>query len=272
MPILKRYLFVLLLGSILAMSSGLAWAQAEDDMNDPLEPMNRVFFDFDMFLDRILLKPVAQAYVEVVPAPGRHAVHHVLANMNEPIIFANNMLQGQFHRADITVGRFLLNSTFGLAGIFDWASVSGLPKQNGDFGQTLFAWGIDSGPYLFLPILGPSNPRDAIGFGVDSYADPIGYAFWNAGGLRWANWARYGVDATDSRSQELDTLDELQRTTIDFYAAIRSLSRQQRAIELRHGEPAPLPKLDSLYGPNSAVKPQAANQGKAGSLQPATAQ
>ncbi|HEX4111381.1 MAG TPA: VacJ family lipoprotein [Stellaceae bacterium] len=214
-------------------------------MNDPLEPMNRVFFDFDMFLDRILLKPAAQVYVAVIPKPGRRAVRNVLNNMNEPIVFANNMLQGQFHRADITVGRFLLNSTFGIAGIFDWATGSGLPRQNGDFGQTLYVWGFASGPYLFLPLLGPSNPRDAIGYGVDSYADPVGYAFWNAGGLRWLSWTRYGIDTVDSRSQQLDTLDELQKTSIDFYATIRSLSRQHREIELHHGVAQPLPKLES---------------------------
>jgi phospholipid-binding lipoprotein MlaA len=244
MRILKRYIFVLLLGSVLAISSGAARAQQED-MNDPLEPMNRVFFDFDMFLDRILLKPVAQVYVAVIPPPGQHAVRHVLTNMNEPIVFANNMLQGQFHRADVTVGRFLLNSTFGIAGIFDWATDSGLPRQNGDFGQTLYVWGFDSGPYLFLPLLGPTNPRDAIGYGVDSYADPVGYAFWNAGGLRWVSFTRFGLDTVDSRAQQLDTLDELEKTSIDFYATIRSLSRQHRAVELRHGEPAPLPKLES---------------------------
>jgi phospholipid-binding lipoprotein MlaA len=247
MPNLKRYVGAVLLASVLSLSGAAAGAAEQDEVNDPLESMNRVFFDFDMFLDRIMLKPAAEVYVAVIPPPGRHAVRHVLDNMNEPIVFANNMLQGEFHRADITMGRFLLNSTFGLAGIFDWASQSGLPKQNGDFGQTLYVWGVGSGPYLFLPLLGPTNPRDAIGYGVDSYADPVGYAFWNAGGLRWLGLTRWGVDIVDERSQQLDTLDELQKNAIDFYAEIRSLSRQRRAIELRHGEPGPYPKLDSLY-------------------------
>jgi phospholipid-binding lipoprotein MlaA len=251
---LKRYFLAIFLISVMTLASGAARAAETDEVNDPLESMNRVFFDFDLFLDRILLKPVTEVYVAVIPEPGRHAVHHALNNMNEPIVFANNMLQGEFHRADITLGRFLLNSTFGLAGIFDWASQSGLPKQNGDFGQTLYVWGFDSGPYLFLPVLGPTNPRDAIGYGVDSYADPIGYAFWYSGGLRWANYARFGTDTLDSRSQELDTLDELQKNAIDFYAEIRSLSRQRRAIELRHGEPGPMPKLDSMYQPSEPTQ------------------
>jgi phospholipid-binding lipoprotein MlaA len=258
-PILKRYYLAILLASALVFSTGAARAAAPDNVDDPLESMNRAFFDLDLFFDRILLKPAAEVYVAIVPTPGRHAVRHVLDNMNEPMVFANNMLQGEFHRADVTVGRFLLNSTFGLAGIFDWASQSGLPKQNGDFGQTLYVWGFESGPYLFLPILGPTNPRDAIGYGVDSSADPVGYAFWVAGGLRWAGFSRFGVDAVDERSQQLDTLDELQKNAIDFYAEIRSLSRQRRAIELRHGEPGPLPKLDSMYQPpETPAKTQAA--------------
>jgi phospholipid-binding lipoprotein MlaA len=245
MPNLKRSFLAILLASFLALSGGAVYAATPSDTDDPLESMNRAFFDFDMFLDRILLKPAAQVYVAVVPEPGRHAIRHVLDNMNEPIVFANNMLQGEFHRADITVGRFLLNSTFGLAGIFDWASQSGLPKQNGDFGQTLYVWGFPSGPYLFLPLLGPSNPRDAIGYAVDSEADPIGYAFWYAGGLRWAAFSRFGVDTVDTRSHQLDTLDELQKNAIDFYAEVRSLARQRRAIQLRHGEPGLYPKIDT---------------------------
>jgi phospholipid-binding lipoprotein MlaA len=241
---LSRLCLVLLFVSAVGMSACAAATQA-DDVNDPLEPMNRVFFDFDMFVDRIMFKPLAQVYVAVVPDPGRHAVRHALDNMNEPIVFMNNLLQGEFMRAHTTAGRFLLNSLFGIGGMFDWATGAGLKAQTGDFGQTLYVWGFNSGPYLFLPILGPTNPRDAFGYGVDSMADPIGYAFWYAGGLRWAAWTRMGVDAVDQRSQQLDTLDQLQKSAIDFYAELRSLSRQHREIELHNGEPTPLPKLNS---------------------------
>jgi phospholipid-binding lipoprotein MlaA len=244
--------------SVVVLSAGIARAQPED-MNDPLEPMNRVFFNFDMFLDRILMKPVAEVYVAVVPDPGRHAIHNVLQNMNEPIIFANDMLQGEFARAHITLARFLLNSTFGLAGIFDWASEEGLPKQSGDFGQTLYVWGVPSGPYLVLPFLGPTNPRDAIGYGVDSVADPIGYAFWYGGGLRWANWSRFGAETVDDRAAQLNTLEELQKTAIDFYAEIRSLSRQHRAVVLRHGAPAPSPAFDSFDEETEPMPPSTAH-------------
>ena len=256
----KKYLQTFVFGTALALSGGIlagtgafaaeaAAAPESDDLNDPLESVNRAVFDFNMFLDRIALKPLAQAYVAVVPEPGRHAVRHVLDNMNEPIVFANNMLQGEFSRAHTTVARFLLNSVFGLGGIIDWGPHEHLVQQSGDFGQTLYVWGVPDGPYLMLPLLGPSNPRDAIGFGVDSYADPVGYAFWNAGGLQWVDWTRFGVDGIDQRADNLETLDDLQKNAIDFYAEVRSLYRQHRAQELRHGEPGPMPRFDSIDEP-----------------------
>lgn len=222
-------------------------ARAEfEKTNDPLEPLNREIFDFNLFLDRILIKPLAQGYVAVVPEGGRNAIRHVLDNLNEPIVFANNLLQGEFKRAHDTFARFIMNSTFGLGGVFDFASRSGLEKQTGDFGQTLYSWGVPDGPYLVLPILGPSNPRDGIGYGVDAYADP-----WSHIGSGTAftafDWSRYGADGIDQRSRNIETLDELQRNAIDFYAQLRSLFRQHRASVLRHGEPAPIPDLDTLY-------------------------
>jgi len=222
-------------------------ARAEfEKTNDPLEPLNREIFDFNLFLDRVALKPIAKGYVAVIPEGGRDAIRHFLDNLNEPIVFANDLLQGQFKRAHDTFARFLMNTTFGLGGVLDLASKSGLEKQTGDFGQTLYSWGVPDGPYLVLPIFGPSNPRDAVGMGVDGYADPwnhlaSNYHYWYMGLVRGA------VDGIDQRARNLDTFDELQRNAIDFYAELRSLWRQHRASELRHGEPAPLPDLDSLY-------------------------
>ncbi len=220
---------------------------------DPLEPLNRKIFDFNLFIDRVALKPVAQGYVAVVPEVGRNAIRHFLDNLGEPLVFANNLLQGQFKRAHDTFARFLMNTTFGLGGVMDLASSNGLPKQSGDFGQTLYSWGIPDGPYLVLPIFGPSDPRDAVGMGVDGYADPwnhlaSNYHYWYLGLVRGA------VDGIDQRARNLDTLDELQRNAIDFYAELRSLWRQHRASELRHGEPAAIPDLDSLYRDPEPVK------------------
>jgi phospholipid-binding lipoprotein MlaA len=222
-------------------------ARAEfEKTNDPFEPLNRKIFDFNLFVDRVALKPVAQAYVAVIPEVGRDAIRNFLDNLGQPIVFANNLLQGQFKRAHDTFARFLTNTTFGLGGFIDIATKAGVPKQTGDFGQTLYSWGVPDGPYLVLPIFGPSDPRDAVGMGVDGYADPwnrmaTNYHYWYMGLVRGA------IDGIDQRARNLQTFDELQRNAIDFYAELRSLWRQHRASELRHGEPAPIPELDSLY-------------------------
>jgi phospholipid-binding lipoprotein MlaA len=222
-------------------------ARAEfEKTNDPFEPANREILDFNLFIDRVALKPVAQGYVAVLPEVVRTGIRHFLDNLGEPIVFANNLLQGQFDRAGQTFGRFLTNSTFGLAGVMDPASKQGLEKQSGDFGQTLYSWGVPDGPYIVIPILGPSDVRDGIGMGVDGYAEPWDRLAWNYH-YWYLTLVHAGVDGIDQRARNLDTFDELQRNAIDFYAELRSLWRQHRASELRHGEPAPLPDLDTLY-------------------------
>jgi phospholipid-binding lipoprotein MlaA len=237
---------VLALGACATPPSDPAARAEFEKTNDPFEPLNRQILDFNLFIDRVALKPVAKEYVAIVPEVGRTAVRNFLDNLGEPIVFANNLLQGQFQRAGDSFGRFLTNTTFGLGGVMDPASKGGLEKQTGDFGQTLFSWGVPDGPYLVLPILGPSNPRDAIGMGVDDYADPFNQVAYNYG-YWWTDLVRGAVNGIDERARNLDTLDELQRNAIDFYAELRSLFRQHRASVLRHGEPAPIPDLDSLY-------------------------
>lgn len=227
-------------------SDPAARAQFEAN-NDPLEPMNRGIFAFDMFLDKWLFKPLAQTYVAVVPPPGRDAVRNFLGNLHEPVIFANDLAQTEFKRAGWTAERFAINSTVGVGGIFDFASKWGIEKQSGDFGQTLYHYGVGEIFYLVLPILGPSNPRDAVGIAVDGYADPFSYLAYDYG-ADVATYARLGAEGIDTRAQNIQALDELQRTSIDFYAAVRSLYRQHRASELRHGAPAPSPaEMEGLY-------------------------
>lgn len=218
-----------------------------DANNDPLEPMNRQIFAFDMFVDKWVIKPVAQVYQNVVPDPGKDAIRNFLGNLHEPVIFANDMLQTEFERAGWTAERFALNSTVGVGGVFDVASMWGVDKQSGDFGQTLAHYGVPEMFYLVLPILGPSNPRDAVGMVADGYADPFSYLASDYG-ASVATSARWGAEGMDQRAQNLANLDELQKNAIDLYAEIRSLYRQHRASELRHGEPAPAsPEMDDLY-------------------------
>jgi phospholipid-binding lipoprotein MlaA len=212
--------------------------------NDPLEPLNRRILDLNQFVDAIALRPAAEVYVFVIPEDGRKVIRHVLDNMKEPTLVFDNVLQGEFKRAGISLGRFAINSTAGIAGIADVAAVSGIERRPADFGQTLFVWGVPSGPYLILPILGPSNPRDAIGGAVDSYADPF-MIVANTDSIADLMTVRLLVDGVDKRASVLELLDDLQKNSVDFYAQLRSVTQQHRDAELRHGV-APRPGA-SLY-------------------------
>src|ERR1700722_16662897 len=222
--------------------------------NDPLEPLNRKVLDFNQFLDRTLFRPVAKAYVFALPEDARTAIHHVLDNMKEPTLFFNHALQGEFKRAGITLGRFAVNTTLGVGGLLVVRTMSGVKPQPADFGQTLFVWGIPSGPYLVLPIVGPSNPRDGVGNLVDSYADPF-TILANARGVTELTTGRLITGGVDSRVQVMDVLDDLQKNSVDFYAQLRSLTQQHRAAELRHGE-AP-DAAPNLYNDPSSPSPTA---------------
>jgi len=228
---------------------------AFEQTNDPLEPMNRKILDANMVFDKVLLRPVAKVYVAILPEGARDALHRVLANMKEPVIVINNVLEGRFRGAGISVGRFVLNSTVGIGGILDVAQKSGLNEQPADFGETLYVWGFPQGPYIVLPIFGPSNPRDAIGMAADSYIDPFSYLATKAD-LDELQIGRFVLDGVDRRARVLDVLDDLEKNSLDFYAQLRSLSQQQRAAELRHGEPAPAPESPSFYtDPGKAAPP-----------------
>jgi phospholipid-binding lipoprotein MlaA len=211
--------------------------------NDEFEPTNRVIFDANMTLDRYTLKPIAFVYKEVVPKEGREAVGSFLDNLRTPVIFANDLMQGEWDRAWTTVVRFAANSTFGIGGLFDVAADMGYQKHDEDFGQTLAVWGVQEGPYLMLPLFGPSNPRDAIGRLVDSVLDPM---TWVA--PDWANYSRFGVSAVHYRAEHYDELNDLEKSSLDFYAAIRSLYRQKRNDEIRNGKPSAVPSLGVAPG------------------------
>jgi phospholipid-binding lipoprotein MlaA len=231
--------------------------------NDPLEPLNRKTFALNQFLDHALFKPAAQAYLAVVPADARTAVHHMLDNMKEPTLFFNNVLQGEFKRAEITLGRFVVDTTVGFGGMVDVMTLSGVERQPADFGQTLFVWGLPAGPYLILPILGPTDPRDAVGSAVDSYADPFTIVA-NDHGVTELTTARFIVGGVEERARVMDVLDDLEKNSIDYYAEMRSLWQQHRDAELRHGKaPQTVPGLYDDPGqgatPASPAKPGAIN-------------
>lgn len=225
--------------------------------NDPLEPLNRQTLDLNLFLDRILLKPVTKIYIAIVPEQGRDALRRALDNMKEPVIVINNVLQGEITRAGTSLGRFVVNSTVGVGGFLDVAKDIGLEKQTGDFGQTLYVWGFPEGPYLVLPLLGPSNPRDAVGMGIDAYIDPFSYLA-TVKDLDEMQITRFVLDGVDQRARVIDVLDDLQKNSLDFYAQLRSLSQQRRASQLKH-DAAPEPGTnfyeDPAKGSESPARP-----------------
>ncbi|MBP2293494.1 MlaA family lipoprotein [Azospirillum rugosum] len=214
-----------------------ATSEGETTVNDPLEGPNRVVFAVNEAADKVVIRPVTEVYVAVVPDPLRQAVHTFIQNLMSPLYIANHLLQGNFEGAQLATGRFMTNTILGLGGIADVASEAGLPEKPADFGQTLGVWGLGSGPYLVLPLLGPSNVRDAVGYGVDTLGDP--FRIWTNGvGQDGLQWGRTGASGVDRRSQVLREIDDLRRNSIDFYATVRSLYAQQRDAAIR-GSSAP---------------------------------
>jgi phospholipid-binding lipoprotein MlaA len=227
-----------MLGAVLVSAAGCATPPTDpaaraayEEANDPFEPTNRHIFEFNRNLDGLVIKNLAEFYTIVVPERVRTSLRNALANLNEPVVFANDVLQTQFRRAGTTVARFTINSTAGIAGLFDVATDWGFPEQTGDFGQTLYSYGVSDGPYLIVPILGPTTPRDGIGQGIDGFFDPFSHLAAREG---WSGMstARFAASGLDERAQALPQLDELQRTSIDFYAQLRSLYRQNREQQL----------------------------------------
>lgn len=220
---------------------------ASQDISDPIEPVNRVIFDFNMFLDRTVMRPVTRFYVNYVPEAFRLSIRNVLEVLNTPVVMMNELLQGNVDRFMQTAGRFTLNMAGGI-GVIDVAGDKA-PAIDEDFGQTLAVWGAPSGPYIMLPILGPSDVRDAIGRGVDSFADPSPYLISqhsSSFNSYLFSGTRLGASALDQRSKILGELEELERTSLDFYATIRSLYIQKRRDEIRNGgagEPVPIPEI-----------------------------
>ncbi len=226
--------FTLGLACATALSVSPAFADDAVDANDPIEPFNRAVFEFNMTLDRYALAPTARGYRDVVPRPARAGIRNALVNLLAPIDFLNNLLQGDVEGSGIVLKRFIVNSTAGVGGLIDVAAETGDVRQQEDFGQTLAVWGVDSGPYLMLPLLGPSNPRDATGLAVDVLSDPF---FWLAMGSDWrhaeaVSWTLLGLGVLEKRVPLLDPLEELERTSVDFYAAVRDYTRQQRMMKI----------------------------------------
>lgn len=229
-------------------------AVAADNVNDPLEPMNRLFFNFNEDFQNVLLRPASKVYVSVTPARVRQSIGSFLDNMRTPVTLANDILQGEANRAMGTIGRFMVNTIIGMGGLFDVASGLGMKGHEEDFGQTLGTWGVGEGFYLVLPLFGPSNPRDAIGrFLVDPYFDAAGKLEDDSDAFKYS---RMGLNALDKYSAVADDLQQIKKTSIDYYAAIRSMYRQKRNSEINNGKTMDLPPI-----PDLSQKPALSNPG-----------
>jgi phospholipid-binding lipoprotein MlaA len=193
-------------------------------INDPNEQTNRRILE----ANQAVLHPIAQVVKVVTPGPVHDRLRDLDDNLREPRIFANDMLQFRFNAAAMTFGRFVVNSTFGVGGLFDVASQGGLPQQSGDFGQTMFVWGVGAGPYVMQPYLGPATLRDAVGSTIDMVGDPVGWELGERFGFA-ASLAGAGLDAT----VRLGELKEAEDASIDFYSFLRSAYYQTRRAQLR---------------------------------------
>lgn len=203
-----------------------------DAVNDPLEPVNRALFELHQLLDNFIFKPTSFFYTVLVPQPARMAVHNVLANLKAPVVLANDLFQGETGRAGETVQRFAINSTLGVLGVYDAADKwFGMPPHSEDFGQTLATWGSGEGPFLFIPVIGPTNPRDVVGLGVDSLLDPLNWYLHNTD-RDGIIYARAALNGLDNRAELLDTLDNLEKTSLDYYVTLRTVYRQRRVDEI----------------------------------------
>ncbi len=213
------------LGLGLAWSAGEAGAQTPaGSENDPWEAFNRPVFAFNEGVDRFLLEPVARGYDFVVPGPVQTWIDNFFDNIRVPIDTVNSLLQGKPRDAGVAVGRFLVNSTIGFAGFFDPArSELGLEPVREDFGQTLGVWGVGNGPFLVIPLLGPSTPRDAVGMGVDSAAAVYPWFAPFA-----ATASSRGVALVNSRSILLPQIEDSRKSSLDYYAFVRNAYLQYR--------------------------------------------
>lgn len=205
------------------------------EIADPFEKQNRAVFESGQEFNHSVIYPLAKAYSRDVPEEVRDRIAAFATNLGEPIVFANNVLQLRFEAAATTLGRFALNSTVGIGGLFDVAATQQMSHQSGDFGQTLYVWGVRDSPYLYLPILGPTNVRDAIGSGIEFAAQiPVGGLYPTRLAATAQNIGAAGAVLTPlSDLSKVEEMETLEQTSLDFYSMLRSVADQKRQADLR---------------------------------------
>lgn len=203
------------------------------DSRDPLEGFNRTMYTFNDNLDQYVAKPLARGYKKITPEPVDRGISNFFSNLDEVSTILNNSLQFKFKDAASDLGRLAVNSTLGLLGFVDVASDMGLQKHYEDFGQTLGAWGMGPGPYLVLPVIGPSSGRDAVGFAADWFTNPLYYVVEDVG----VSWGLYLIRFVDRRADLLQTTSILESAALDPYAFTRESYLQRRQNQVYDGNP-----------------------------------
>lgn len=218
---------------------------ADQNINDPIEGVNRTTLKVNEIADKAILLPIAKGYRAVTPRAGRTIIGNFLRNLNSPVVIGNELLQGDLKGAGNATARVVINTLAGFGGILDLAAEGGIEHQPEDFGQTLATWGVGDGMYVVLPLLGPSNVRDLSGRLVDSYADPLRTYLFNIdeGHL---HYARLGTDIVSKREQLIEVVDDLRANSFDYYAALRSAYYQRREALINDGASVDIPEYDDF--------------------------
>ncbi len=227
-----RSVFKFSLVAAILLMTGCATTNQSAGVSDPLEGYNRAMYQFNDAVDTAILKPVSQGYDAVVPDPISHGVSNFFSNLNDITVIINDLLQGKFYQAYRDTHRFVLNTTVGVGGIFDVASLSGLNKNNEDFGQTLGVWGAEPGAYVVLPFFGPRNVRDSFGLVGDMFTDPVMYVEGDD-----ARFALIGTRVIDNRANLLKAEKVLDEAAIDEYTYVRDAYMQRREHLVFDGNP-----------------------------------
>ncbi len=243
---------------------------------DPLEGFNRTVFTFNDKIDQYALKPVAKGYVFVTPQPVRDSVTNFFSNIGDVYIAANNLLQLKIADGVSDIMRIVINTIFGVGGLFDVATIAKLPKHDNDFGLTLGHYGVPAGPYLVLPLFGPSTVRDGVGIAGNYFINPLTYVKPDS-----VSWALYGVNIVNTRANLLNASDVLEGAALDKYSFVRNAYLQRRRYLLSdgsastalpdYGNEAPLPKYEDVDGGAAAAPAPVPGGGAAPAAKPATA-
>lgn len=233
-------------GAVAALALVLSPALARAEQYDPVEPLNRGIFWFNDQLDVYVLEPVARGWHWAMPDRVETCVSNFFGNLRFPIVMVNNLLQGKVLDAGSDIGRFAVNTTIGVAGLFDPATDLGLVEHDEDFGQTLGVWGVPPGPYLVLPLAGPANFRDGVGYAVDSLGSV--YPWF----LPWYyTLPAQAVRTVNGRAQVLDEVAQLKEASYDYYVAVRDGYTQRRKVQINDGVDMSEAEQEELYDVDS---------------------